>query len=235
MKNPLDYLPNIIFYSKEINLSLFPPGWAELTWEEPGYMQNVCSTSKVTLSQERADAQRGHWGLSTAELVSLVTLTQAQHPSQVHSTPLCGVSICSCLCFPLSASLSLCLHLSHAHIYAHWHRHTLTWQSRCINNATVPEMQYCRPLGSTQHASLLTDWLSSGASSPMNHYWFPPAAKTKATLAARLCIPFAFPKYPYHVASQKFTVLSWDEIAPFLPGITHRNMVLFCFWTYCIW
>lgn len=166
LKNPLDYLPNVIFYSKEINLSQFPPGWAELTacpgeavGEETGLHGRspaICKTcvqpARSHSAQERADARRGRWGLSTAELVSLVTLTQAQPPSQVHPTPLCSVSICSCLCFPLSASLSLCLHLSHAHIYAHWHTHTLTWQSRCINNATVLEMQYYRPLGSTQHA-----------------------------------------------------------------------------------
>lgn len=124
--------------------------------------------------------------------------------------------------------LSLIPHPNPMHKYKHlWN---LNMQIMYLS-----EMQYNLSLSSAQHVYHLTSGCFRAPEHPQIASSLLQPPRQRRLWQPSQCIPFAFSKYPYHVASHKFTALSRDEIAPFLPGITRGNMALFCFWTYCIW
>ena len=143
------------------------------------------------------------------------------------------LSICVFICvlsFPLCLFLSISFSLSLSHMHINTHTCAMWMHKWCGSTGNIIlSAPWPYP------ACLLIDWLYPQGPQLLQITSDFLQSPRQRRLAARFCIPFAFSKYPYHIASHKFTVLSWDEIAPFLPGITHGNMVLFCFWTYCIW
>lgn len=166
-------------------------------------------------------------------LSSMLPRLQAQPPKQLDPIMLFCPYVFSfvfflSLCASFSPFLSFSLSLSHMHINTHT---CAMWMHKwCGSTGNI-----ILPVPWPYPACLLIDWLYPQGPQLLQITSDFLQSPRQRRLAARLCIPFAFPKYPYHIASHKFTVLSRDEIAPFLPGITHGNMVLFCFWTYCIW
>lgn len=153
--------------------------------------------------------------------VSHVTLSPGIAPEAGGPTyTVLFVYLHSCLCsfspspsFLVFVSLCLCLSLSDTHTLIHTHTY-LPVDSECtINKLCDSTGNAVLPAPWLHPAYLLVDrlTLSSGASAPeapKNHSDFLRPPRQKATLAAMRCVPFAFLKYPYHVASYKFTVLS---------------------------
>lgn len=145
---------------------------------------------------------------------------QAQLLRQVDPPTLFYLSIFILVCvlsLPLLPSWSLSLYVSVSLSLTHTHSFTHTYlpvDSECtINKLCDSTGNAVLPAPWLHPAYLLVDrlTLSSGASvpeAPKNHSDFLRPPRQKATLAAMRCVPFAFLKYPYHVASYKFTVLS---------------------------